>query len=92
MGVDHGTCGHLAFVGKVGEEVIDSGAPEFEWVDLFSLLISVMDQVSGDPADVGLFGTFSGMECASDSAHFIDQLRLHDCDKRIWFRVHPSLA
>ena len=59
-----GTCGHLAFDGKVGEEFIDSGASEFEWVDPFSMLISVMDQVSGDPADVGFFGTFSDMERA----------------------------
>jgi hypothetical protein len=72
----------LAFDGKVGEEFIDSGAPEFERVDPFSMLISVMDQVSGDPADVGFFGPFSDMERASDSAHLIDQLRLHDCDKR----------
>jgi len=77
-----GTCGHLAFDGKVGEEFIDSGASEFERVDPFSLLISVMDQVSGDPADVGFFGPFSDMERASDSAHLVDQLRLHDCDKR----------
>ena len=47
-----------------------------------SMLISVMDQVSGDPAEVGFFGPFNDMERASDSAHLIDQLRLHDCDKR----------
>ena len=70
------------FRAPYGEESIDSGAPEFEWVDPFSMLISVMDQVSGDPADIGFFGPFSDMERASDSAHLIDQLRLHDCDKR----------
>ena len=59
-----GTCGHLPFDSEVGEESIDSGAPEFERVDPFSMLISVMDQVSGDPADVGFFGTFSDMERA----------------------------
>jgi len=66
----------------VGEEFIGSGAPEFEWVDPFSMLIPLMDQTPGDPADVGFFGPFSDMERASDSAHLIDQLRLHDCAKR----------
>jgi hypothetical protein len=46
------------------------------------MLISVMDQVSGDPADIGFFGPFSDMKRASDSAHLIDQLRLDDCAKR----------
>ena len=46
------------------------------------MLISVMDQVPGDPADIRLLGPFSDMERASDSAHLIDQLRLHDCAKR----------
>jgi hypothetical protein len=54
------------------------------------MLISVMDQVSGDPADVGFFGPFSDMERASDSAHLVDKLRLHDCDKRFGFRVHTN--
>jgi hypothetical protein len=72
----------LAFDGKVGEEFIDSGAPEFERVDPFSMLIPLMDQIPGDPADVGFFGPFSDMERASDSAHLVDQFRLHDCDKR----------
>jgi hypothetical protein len=40
--------------------------------------------------DVMATELFSDMERASDSAHFIDQLRLHDCDKRIWFRVDRS--
>jgi hypothetical protein len=46
------------------------------------MLIPLMDQVSGDPADVGFFGPFSDVERASDPAHLVDQLRLHDCDKR----------
>jgi hypothetical protein len=46
------------------------------------MLIPLMDQVSGDPAEVGFFGPFSDMERASDSARLIDQLRLHDCAKR----------
>jgi hypothetical protein len=46
------------------------------------MLIPLMDQTPGDPADVGFFGPFSDMERASDSAHLIDQLRLHDCAKR----------
>jgi hypothetical protein len=46
------------------------------------MLISVMDQVSEDPADRGFFGPFSDMERASDSARLIDQLRLHDFAKR----------
>jgi len=54
----------LPFDGEVGEESIDSGAPVFERVYPFSMLVSVMDQVSGDPADVGSFGTFSDMERA----------------------------
>ena len=66
----------------MGEEVIGSGAPEFERVDPFSILIPLMDQIPGDPADIGFFGPFSDMERASDSAHLIDQLRLHDCAKR----------
>ena len=65
----------------MGEEFIGSGAPEFEWVDPFSILISVMDQVSRDLADIVFFGPFSDMERASDSPHLIDQLRLHDCAK-----------
>ena len=66
---------------RVAEYVIDSGAPEFERVDLFSMLISVMDQVSGDPTDVGFFGTFRDIERANYLAHLIDQLRFHDFDK-----------
>jgi hypothetical protein len=70
------------FWAPYGEKFIYSGAPEFEWVDPFSMLISVMDQVPGDPADIGIFGPFSDMERASDSARLIDQLRLHDFAKR----------
>jgi len=70
------------FRAPYGEESIDRGAPEIEWVDPFSMLISVMDQIPGDPADRGFFGPFSDMERASDSARLIDQLRLHDFAKR----------
>jgi hypothetical protein len=70
------------FWAPYGEKFIYSGALEFECVDPFSMLISVMDQIPGDPADRGFFGPFSDMERASDSARLIDQLRLHDFAKR----------
>ena len=46
---------------KMGEELIDFRTPQLEGVDPFAALITVEDEESGDPADVGFFGPFSNV-------------------------------
>jgi hypothetical protein len=43
----------------MGEELIDFGGPQWDGVNPFALLITVEDEESSDPADVGFFGPFS---------------------------------
>jgi hypothetical protein len=57
---------------EMGEELIDFGAPQLEGVNPFAALITVEDEESSDPADVGFFGPFSDVQGSSELSNLAD--------------------
>jgi hypothetical protein len=66
------TGSYFAIDRKMGEKLIDFGAPQWEGVDPFAVLVTVEDEETGDPADVGFLGSFSDVEDSREASSFVN--------------------
>ena len=66
------TGSYFAIDRKMGEKLIDFGAPQLEGVNPFAVLVTVKDEEAGDPADVGFFGSFSDVEGSREASNLVN--------------------